>query len=83
MRKELFTMKFDTSEFSTDKILRTIMIVEDISISELARRMGSTKQNLSLKLNKADFREKDLRKMADAMGYDVTITFKKRDGEEQ
>ena len=43
--------------------------------AELADRCGWSKANYANRLKRADFKESDLRKIADALGCDLSIEF--------
>ncbi len=50
-----------------------------ISEAELARRLGTTPQNLSNKMRRNNFTESDLRAIASALDCDLDIHFRMRD----
>lgn len=55
----------------------------NISEAELARRIGTSPQNLNNKLKRDNFTEKDLRQIADALDCTFTVSFRLNDtGEE-
>lgn len=55
----------------------------NLSERDLALRMGDTPQNLNNKMKRDDFKESELRRIADALGFDVVIKFVDREtGEE-
>ena len=58
----------------TEKV-KTLMETLNVSISELARRMETSKQNLSYKLKQETLTVKDLQAIADALGVQVQVTF--------
>ena len=66
---------------NTTNKLRAIMAARNITVTELARKMGVVPSNLSNKFKRDNFSEKDLRKIADALNCDVEIIFKFRDSE--
>lgn len=51
----------------------------NISEAELARRLDTSPQNLSNQLKRDNFTVDRVREIANALGYDMEITFKKRD----
>ena len=53
----------------------------NLSEAELARRMGISPQNLSYKMKRDNFAEKDLRSIARALGCDLEISFTLPSGE--
>lgn len=50
-----------------------LLVDQNTSISELARRCGIAKQSMSTRFSVDDCRLSDLEKMADALGYGATI----------
>lgn len=60
------------------KEIRKLMIDEDITITALAEHFGVTQQNISAKFKKNDFRISELASIADAIGYEVNISFTKK-----
>jgi len=51
---------------------------ENVSLSELGRRVGISRQSMSTRFAVDDCKMSDMEKMADALGYDFEWTFKKR-----
>ena len=60
---------------SAEKI--RIMRVKNNNMSErdLAQRMGDTPQNLNNKMKRNDFKESELQRIAEALGYNCVIKF--------
>ena len=50
---------------------------EDVTLTELAERIGKSQPNLSNMLSRSDFRISDMEKIAKALGYKFTYTFTK------
>ncbi len=71
-------MELNTQEMSVCDIIKVIMQIEHTNMAQLAVKMKSTPQNISQRLKHGNFRESDLIKFADALGYDVIIEFKRR-----
>jgi DNA-binding Xre family transcriptional regulator len=63
---------------STEKI-KIMLIKKKMTISDLAERTGQSSQNLSNKLAADNFRENELRKIANAMNCDYDGVFISRD----
>ena len=59
------------------KEIRIMLAENGISQAELARRLGQTPANLNNKMQKANFRISELEEMAQALGFECKITFKK------
>lgn len=55
-----------------------ILIDENISISELARRCGMAKQSMSARFCVDDCRLSEFEKMVDALGYELKMEIKKK-----
>ncbi len=62
--------------------LGIIMKRKKITMGELAEATGQTRQNLSNKMSRGNFTEKDITKLAAALDCTVDIRFKMQDGEE-
>ena len=57
------------------KKIKSILIYKDMSITELASLLGKSVQNTSNLLRKDDFRESDLRTIAEKLDCDLKIEF--------
>lgn len=53
----------------------------NVSDAELARRLGTSPQNFFNQMKRDNFTVDRVREIADVLGYDMEITFKKRDGQ--
>ena len=60
--------------------VRLIMKRINMSMGDMAQATGQTRQNLSNKMNRENFSEKEIRSMAEAMGCSVEIKFTLPDG---
>lgn len=56
---------------------------ENVSLSELGRRVGISRQSMSTRFAVDDCKMSDMEKMADALGYEFQWTFKKKAPKEQ
>lgn len=65
-----------------DKI-RIILKRRGMTVGELAERTGQTRQNLSNKLSRNNFQEKELQEIAVALGCSYSLTFTLEDTGEQ
>lgn len=54
---------------STADLIRRLCRLNGISVRELGRRMGTSGQNVSNKLSRDNFTEKELNKIAKALDY--------------
>lgn len=67
---------------TTEKI-RLIVQRNNLTLGLLAERTGQTRQNLSNKLGRGDFKESELRSIAEVLGCELQINFiDKETGEE-
>lgn len=57
------------------KKIKSILIYKDMRITALAGLLGKSVQNTSNFLKKDDFRESDLRTIAEKLGCDLKIEF--------
>ncbi|MDF1617215.1 helix-turn-helix domain-containing protein [Petrocella sp. FN5] len=60
---------------STSEKIRILCKRQNLSISELAERLETSSQNLSHKLKRDNFPEKDLQAIAEALGYKYESSF--------
>ena len=71
-------MDFQTGENTTAQIIRAIIGLRETSIAQLATELGTSRQNLTSKLKRNNFSEKELRQIADILDYDLILQFKER-----
>lgn len=62
--------------------IRLIMKRQNMMMSDLAEATGQTRQNLSNKMSRGNFSEKDIISLAEALGCKVEIKFTMPDGTE-
>ena len=62
--------------------IRLIMKRSNMTMGDLAEATGQTRQNLSNKMNRGNFTEKDISAMASALGCTAEILFRLPDGTE-
>lgn len=55
------------------KLLRLTLVEKEMTAKELATKIGTTQQNLSAKMKRDNFSEKEMRQIADALGLDLEI----------
>lgn len=60
---------------STSEKIKALLAAMNISVNEAARRMGTTRQNLSHKMKTGKWYVDDLERLAEAVGAEVQITF--------
>lgn len=59
------------------KEIKKIIIDENLTLSALAVRLGTSQQNLSAKLKRNNFSVKEMKDIAKVLGYEVDIKFVK------
>ena len=59
--------------------LKILALKRNISLSELARRLGESPQNYNLKFKRNSIKDADLRESAIALGCDVEIIYRDRE----
>lgn len=60
--------------------VKILMNRQKMSMGEMAEKTGQSRQNLSNKMKRDDFSEKEIRKMADALGYTAEVVFRDEKG---
>lgn len=63
------------------KLVKKRMVDLDLNQEKLAAMIGRSRQTLSTALKNDNLKEKDMRKIADAMNCDLVIELIPRDGE--
>lgn len=63
--------------------VRILLVKRKITVTDLAKRLGMSQSNLSNKLSRDNFNEKELQEMAEALNCDLDIGFTLRDTGEQ
>lgn len=66
-------------KLTTKEKLETIMRREGITVTDLAKRLGQSRQNVAVKINRDNLTEKDLKQFSNAIGYDYDIIFTKKE----
>ena len=59
---------------SSEKI-RMLAKRKDMNLVDIAEKTGQSRQNLSNKMNRDDWKESELRAVAEAMGYQIKVVF--------
>lgn len=60
--------------------IKIIMKRKGVSMTELAEKVGQSRQNLSNKMTRDNFTEKDMREIATALGCEIVVEFRFPDG---
>ncbi|MBR2935305.1 MAG: helix-turn-helix transcriptional regulator [Oscillospiraceae bacterium] len=68
-------------EMSAAEKVRTLMARKNISMGDMAEGTGQSRQNLSNKMKRGNFSEKELEAMAAVLGCTVQIRFMNSNGE--
>lgn len=61
------------------KDIKKLLVEKDMSLSDLARAIGVTPQNMSAKFRKNDFRISELQAISKVIGYNVSIVFTEKE----
>lgn len=69
-------------DISVAEKIRIIMRRQGLTMGDLAAASGQTRQNLSNKMTRGNFSEKDISALARALGCSVEIKFRLPDGTE-
>ena len=62
------------------KMIKKILIDENITVSELANRLNTTQPNLSAKFRRNDFRVSEIEEITTVLGYTLNLEKKKDQG---
>lgn len=71
-----------TLTLSVEQKLRMILAMQNKNLSELASASNHSLPNLSRKMRRSNFSEKDIKLLAEALGCTVDIVFTLPDGTE-
>lgn len=63
--------------------VRILLVKRKITVTDLAKRLGMSQSNLSNRLSRDNFNEKELQEIAEALNCDLDIGFTLRDTGEQ
>ena len=69
-------------KLSVSEKIRLILNRKDMTVGALAEATGQTRQNLSNKLSRSNFTEKDIEEIARALGCEAEVIFTFPDGTE-
>lgn len=58
------------------KILKLKLVENDLTAKELAAKLGTTQQNLSAKMKRDNFSEKEMRQIAEALNLELVLELK-------
>ena len=63
----------------TSEKIRILVDRKNTSITEMADKIGTTRQNLSNKLKRNNFNENDLLKIADVLDQELILSFRDKE----
>lgn len=63
----------------TNEKIRILLKRKNMTVTELAEKVDTTRQNMTNKLNRNNFAEKDLKEISDALGCDLILEFRDRE----
>ena len=63
-------------EYTTAEKLKIIMDRNNVTMTELAKRLKQSRQNVSKKFQRDNFTENDLKEISNALGVEYEITFR-------
>lgn len=71
-------MIFDNRDNPTSQVIRAIAGLRSFSIAELAKELGTSRQNLNGKLSRNNFSEKELKRIGEILGFNVVISWEEQ-----
>ena len=60
------------------KEIKKILIEEELTQAQLAEKIGTSQQNINAKIRRDNFNEKEIKEIANALGYELKIEFIKK-----
>ena len=60
------------------QVLRHCLVDRNMKISDLARLLDTSHQNINQKIKRDNFSEKEMRQISDALGLDLEIVMKEK-----
>ena len=69
-------------QLSVSEKIKIILGRRNMTVSDLAKKLNTSRQNLTNKLARNNFSEKELQEIAEAMDCSVNVLFKLNDTEE-
>ncbi|MFT3951750.1 MAG: XRE family transcriptional regulator [Oscillospiraceae bacterium] len=68
-------MNFSSKDAPISEIIRHMLTHRNMSVTDLANLLDTTRQNMNGKLSRNNFCQNDLYDIASALGYEVIINF--------
>lgn len=72
-------MTFTSKSATTYEIIKHMMTRRDFSSNDIAERLGISRQNFDNRLRRNNFCEKDLRKIAEVLNFELLLIFKEKE----
>ena len=69
-------------QLSVSEKIKIILGRRNMTVSDLAKKLNTSRQNLTNKFSRSNFSEKELRQIAEAMDCSVDVLFTLNDTEE-
>ena len=69
-------------QLSASEKIKIILGRRNMTVSDLAKKLNTSRQNLTNKFSRSNFSEKELRQIAEAMDCSVDVLFTLNDTEE-
>lgn len=69
-------------QLSVSEKIKIILGRRNMTVSDLAKKLNTSRQNLTNKFSRSNFSEKELRQIAEAMDCSVDVLFALNDTEE-
>lgn len=67
---------------TTSTLVKMAMAYKQVSVAELARRLGTTREALRQRLSRETLKPQDLEKIAEVLGAEFVMAFRFPDGKE-
>lgn len=67
---------------TTSTLVKMAMAYKNVSVAELARRLGTTREALRQRLSRETLKPQDLEKIAEVLGAEFVMTFRFPGGKE-
>lgn len=64
-----------TSQLTTSEKIKIALGRKNMTLQDLAHKLGTTRQNLHNKITRGNFKEDDLQKIAEALDLKLEISF--------
>ena len=72
-------MDYTNEVLTTRQLIQVAAEHKNIRLQKIAEGLGISVSNFSNKMRQDNFRDQDLKRIADILGYDMFITFRERE----